>query len=50
MGATTYAAASLFGSGFLGPAIIATIAILALVIAMMRRARELAARPAGAGP
>jgi PiT family inorganic phosphate transporter len=48
VGATTYGATSLFGSGVLGPAIIATIAIAALIIAMMKRARELAARPAGA--
>ena len=49
VGATTYGATSLFGSGFLGPAIIATIAIIAIIIAMMKRSRELAAQPAGAG-
>ena len=48
VGAATYGATSLFGSGFLGPAIIATIAIVALAVAMTKRARELAARPAGA--
>ena len=50
VGAATYAATSIFGSGVLGPAIIAALALGALLATMIRRARDLAAHPAGAKP
>ena len=50
VGAATYGATSIFGSGVLGPAIIAALALGALLATMIKRARELAAHPVEAKP
>ena len=48
VGAATYGVTTIFGSGVLGPAIIAVIALVALAGTLIRRARELGGRPAEA--
>jgi PiT family inorganic phosphate transporter len=48
VGAVTYAVTTIFGSGVLGPAIIAVAAIAAVTLILTRRARTLEHRPVGA--
>ena len=48
VGAAIYGVTTIFGSGVVGPAIIAAIALVALATTLIRRARELGARPAEA--
>jgi PiT family inorganic phosphate transporter len=47
VGAATYAVTTIFGGGVLGPAIVAAVAIVPLVLTLMARARQLQTRPAG---
>ena len=48
VGGATYGVTSIFGTGVLGPVIVAALAIAALFATMIRRARELATPPAEA--
>jgi inorganic phosphate transporter, PiT family len=48
VGAATYGVTTIFGSGALGPGVIAVLAIATLLLTVLRRARELEVRPAGA--
>jgi PiT family inorganic phosphate transporter len=48
VGAATYGVTTIFGSGPLGPAVIAVVAIVTLLLTVLRRARELDGTPSGA--
>ena len=50
VGAATYGVTSVFGDGLLGPAIVAVLAAGGLLTTMLKRARALQTRPAGAEP